>query len=107
MVMGFLIVGVLLLVLKLAEVGAVAAWSWWAVLAPFALAVAWWGLSDKAGLTQRRAMDKMERKKELRRQRNLEALGLTPRRGRPVRPPQSLPSGDSGRRAAKDPTHAE
>ena len=39
--MAFLILGVLLLVLKLAEFGPVAAWAWWVVLAPFGLAAAW------------------------------------------------------------------
>jgi small Trp-rich protein len=37
--MAFLILGILLLTLKLAEFGPVAAWSWWLVLAPFGLAV--------------------------------------------------------------------
>ena len=58
--MAFLILGILLLAMKLAEFGPVAAWSWWLVLAPFGLAVLWWGFSDAIGLTQRRAMDKME-----------------------------------------------
>ena len=58
--MAFMMLGVLLLVLKLAELGPVAAWAWWVVLAPFGLAAAWWGFADAIGLTQRRAMDKME-----------------------------------------------
>ncbi len=41
--MAFLILGILLLALKLAEFGPVATWSWWVVLLPFGLATAWWG----------------------------------------------------------------
>lgn len=84
-IMAFLILGMLLLAMKLAEFGPVAGWSWWIVLAPFALAVAWWTLADSTGLTQRRAMDKMERLKAQRRDRNLDALGMGPRRGGKVR----------------------
>ncbi len=39
--MAFLILGILLLALKLAEFGPVGAWSWWVVLLPFGLATAW------------------------------------------------------------------
>lgn len=105
--MAFLLVGVLLLVLKIAELGAVAAWSWWIVLAPFALAAAWWGLADKLGLTQRRAIERMEQKKAERRQRNLEALGLGPRRDRRARHAKAFPAVDAQRHAAKDPTTAD
>jgi small Trp-rich protein len=83
--MAFLILGVLLLAMKLAEFGPVADWSWWLVLLPFGLAVLWWGFADSIGLTQRRAMEKMEQKKIERRNRNLEALGMGPRHGRKSR----------------------
>jgi small Trp-rich protein len=104
--MAFLILGILLLALKLAELGPVGAWSWWVVLLPFALASAWWAFSDSIGLTQRRAMDKMEEVKAARRNRNLEALGLVPRRDRRERPSR-FPAGDSARRSAKDPSSAD
>ena len=57
--MAFLILGVVLLVMKMAAFGPVAEWSWWIVLAPFGLAVLWWSFSDATGLTKKRAMDKM------------------------------------------------
>jgi small Trp-rich protein len=79
--MAFLILGILLLALKLAEFGPVATWAWWMVLLPFGLATAWWGFVDSIGLTQRRAMAKMEQTKVDRRNRNLQALGLDVRRG--------------------------
>jgi small Trp-rich protein len=74
--MAFLLLGLALLALKFAEIGPVAAWSWWVVIAPFGLAVAWWAYADGTGLTQRRAIAKMEKRKADRRQRDMEALGL-------------------------------
>jgi small Trp-rich protein len=77
--MLFVVVGVLLLAMKLAEFGPVGNWSWWPVLTPFGLAVLWWAWADMTGFTKRRAMDKMEAKKDERRRKNLEALGIDPR----------------------------
>lgn len=100
--MAFLILGILLLALKLTDFGPVATWSWWVVLLPFGLATAWWAFSDSIGLTQRRAMDKMEEVKAERRNRNLEALGLGPRRDRKARRASHFPASDAGKRAAKE-----
>ncbi len=83
--MAFLVLGIVLLGLKLAEFGPVALWSWVWVLAPFGLAIAWWTFADGSGLTKRREMDKMEATKSERRQRNMEALGLGSRRERKAR----------------------
>lgn len=74
--MLFVVVGVLLIVLKLAEIGPSAAWPWWGVLSPFAAAVVWWAWADMSGYTKRRAMDKMDEKKIERRRKALGALGL-------------------------------
>lgn len=68
-------IGVVLLLLKLTAFGPVGEWSWWLVLAPFGLAVLWWLWADSSGLTQKRAMRRMEEKKEARREKALEALG--------------------------------
>lgn len=73
--MAFVILGVLLLLMKVAEFGPVANWSWIIVLAPFACAVVWWAWADASGYTQRRAMDRMDELKETRRQRQIEATG--------------------------------
>jgi small Trp-rich protein len=78
--MVFVVVGLLLLGLKVAEVAPVGAWSWWIVLSPFACAAVWWAWADATGYTKRRAMDRMDAKKEDRRRRNMEALGTGPRR---------------------------
>jgi small Trp-rich protein len=76
------VIGVLLLAAKMAEFGPFADWSWWIVLAPFAIAVVWWRFADGSGLTQKRAMDKMEDRKIQRRERAMDALGLSTRRER-------------------------
>jgi small Trp-rich protein len=78
--MYFLIAGIGLLLLKYLEVGFVASWSWWTVLSPFALAVAWWAWADATGYTKRRQMDKMEQKKQDRINKQRESLGMTRRR---------------------------
>lgn len=87
--MAFLLLGLALLGMKVAEFGPVAAWSWWVVLAPFGLAVLWWAFADGSGLTQRRAIDKMEKRKVDRRQRDMEALGLTTHRDKQIRRAQA------------------
>ena len=74
--MAMVVLGVLLLALKLGEFGPVGHWSWWFVLAPFALAVVWWSWADSSGWTKKREMDKMDDRKRERRQKNLESLGL-------------------------------
>jgi small Trp-rich protein len=78
--MWALAIGVLLLTLKLLEFGPVGAWSWWWVLAPFAVAAAWWSYIDGSGITKRREMDKMEAKKAERKKKSMAALGIKDRR---------------------------
>jgi small Trp-rich protein len=67
--------GMVFLLLKYLEIGPVAAWSWWAVLAPFGLAVLWWKWADASGYTKRRAMEREEKKAQARLDRNRAALG--------------------------------
>ena len=81
--MYLVVLGVLFLAMKLAAFGPVADWSYWAVLAPFGGAVAWWTYADKTGRTQRQAMDKMEARKDARRRKNLDALGMGDKGRRP------------------------
>ena len=81
--MYFLLVGVIALALRFFEVAPVAGWSWFIVLAPFALAVAWWAWADSSGYTKRREMDKMAKRKEERIEKQRVAMGmLDPRRRR-------------------------
>ena len=110
--MPMVIIGVLLLAAKLAEVGPTADWSWWIVLAPFAIAVLWWHFADTTGLTQKRAMDKMEQRRIQRRERSMEALGLNTTRERQVtraRQDRARRNSEDGKKpsVSADPTRAD
>jgi small Trp-rich protein len=74
--MLFLVVGVVLLVLKWAELGPVAQWDWWWVLSPFALAAIWWWIADATGYTRRKAEQRDEDRKLDRLNKSRRALGL-------------------------------
>ncbi len=73
--MWLVAVGVLTVLLKLLGVAPVADWGWWMVLIPFGLAVVWWAWADSSGLTQRKAMQRMEERKAARREKNIVAMG--------------------------------
>ena len=91
--MVMIVIGLLLLVAKLADFGPTAGWPWWAVAVPFGAAVLWWQFADSTGLTQRREMQKMDERKAKRRDRALEALGLGTRRpGQVKRAPEEARS---------------
>ena len=89
--MLFVIIGVLLIVLNLAGVGPFGSWNWelfgdlWKFCVPFLFAVLWWMWTDKSGLDKRREMEKMEARKEARREENLTALGMNVRSRRKAR----------------------
>lgn len=80
--MHALLLGVLLILLKFLEIGPVATWSWWWVLSPFSLAAAWWAWADATGYTKRKAMEKMDQRKQDRINKHKEALGIKARRPR-------------------------
>lgn len=80
--MYMLVLGIVLVLLKYAEMGPVAAWSWWWTLAPFALAALWWAWADATGYTKRRAIEKMDLRKKNRVDKHKEALGIRPRKPR-------------------------
>jgi small Trp-rich protein len=89
--MAFVVVGLILLALKLAEIGPAGSWPWWAVLAPFGLAAAWWAVSDAFGLTQKRAMRKAEERTRARREKAVRDLGLgVDRTRRPAAPAEPV-----------------
>ena len=73
--MFFIIIGVLGLALKLIGFGPVENLSWLWVLSPFGMAVGWWAWSDSSGRTTRLAMDRLDQRKEARRQKQMAALG--------------------------------
>jgi small Trp-rich protein len=80
--MWFIVVGVLLLLMKVAEVGPGADLSWWWVLAPFGLAVIWWEFADKTGYTQRKAMDRLDERQKARREEAMNKIGTSEKQRR-------------------------
>jgi small Trp-rich protein len=76
--MWFLILGLVGLGLKYFEVGYVGTLSWWIVLIPFALAVAWWSWADSSGYTKRKVVERENERRQERidRQRQRSNLGL-------------------------------
>lgn len=80
--MYFLGLGIVLLAMKYLEIGPVAMWSWWWVLSPFALAVAWWAWADASGYTKRKAMDREDERRKARVDKNKAAIGTLPNKNR-------------------------
>ena len=78
--MAFVVIGLLLIGLKYFEVAPVATLPWLWVLSPFALAVVWWAWSDKSGRTSRKAMERLDDRKEKRREEAMTKLGIDPKR---------------------------
>jgi small Trp-rich protein len=90
--MPMVIVGVLLLAAWFFEIGPVGTWPWWVLPIPFGMAMVWWSFADNTGLTKKRAMQKMEDRKQQRRDQAMTALGLGTRRGGSA-PPRKDPGG--------------
>ena len=78
--MWFLGLGLLAVALKVLEIGVVATWSWWVVLAPFGLAVAWWAWADASGYTKRKVMEKENARRQERIDRQRSRLGTLRRK---------------------------
>ncbi len=74
--MLFLLAGIVLLALKYLEIDPVAAWSWYAVLSPFGLAVLWWTWADWSGYTKRKAVERENARRQARIDKSREQLGL-------------------------------
>jgi len=80
--MYLLVLGIVLLLLKYLEIGPVALWSWWIVLTPFALAVAWWAWADYSGYTKRKAVEAEDARKKRRIDKHRDNMGLPPKKPR-------------------------
>ncbi len=80
--MLFVLVGIALIVCNFAGWGPMAHWTWdfggdlWKFSLPFILAAAWWAWADASGLSKRKAMIRDAERKQDRRDRNIEAMGL-------------------------------
>ena len=75
-----LVLGILLILLKYLEVSPVVNWTWWWVLSPLALTAAWWAWADASGYSKRKAMEKMDQRKQDRINRAKESMGRGERR---------------------------
>lgn len=78
--MYFLGLGIILLLMKYLDIDPVMGWSWWIVLAPFALAVAWWSWADASGYTRRKAMEREDKRRLDRINKQRDAMGLKKKR---------------------------
>jgi len=74
--MWFLMLGLLGVALKYFEIGFVATLSWWIVLIPFALAMAWWAWADASGYTKRKVVEKENQRRQDRIDRQRSNLGM-------------------------------
>lgn len=74
--MWFLLLGLLAVALKYFEVGFVAQWSWWVVLIPFGLAMAWWAWADASGYTKRKVVERENERRQARIDRQRSQMGL-------------------------------
>ena len=72
--MWFLVIGLILGGLKLAEGPVVGNWPWWLVLTPFGITVLWWIFADASGLTARRDQQRWLDRREKRRRENVAKL---------------------------------
>ncbi len=72
--------GIILLALKYLEIGPVALWDWWWVLSPFAAAAIWWAWADYSGYTKRKVVEKENKRRQARIDKNRENLGIRKRR---------------------------
>lgn len=73
-------IALLLTVLKLADIGPVAGWSWWVILAVYGATAAWWAWADLSGYTKRRSVEKIDARRRKRIDRQKEAMGIRKRR---------------------------
>lgn len=72
--MWLLVIGLILVGLKVAEVSPVVGWPWWVVLLPFGATVLWWVFADATGLTARREQERWQDRRERRRRETVEKL---------------------------------
>ena len=75
-----LVLGILLILLKYLEVSPVVNWTWWWVLSPLAVTAASWAWADASGYSKRKAMEKMDQRKQDRINRAKESMGRGERR---------------------------
>jgi small Trp-rich protein len=72
--------GLIFMVMKYMEFGPVAQWDWWIVLSPLGAAVVWWAWADWSGYTKRKAVEKEEKFRKNRIDKQREKLGIGAKR---------------------------
>ena len=72
--MYLLIVAVILTVLKYMEIDPVASWSWWVIIGIYAATAVWWQVADATGYSKRKSMEREEKIRQDRLQRNSDRL---------------------------------
>lgn len=77
LLMYLLGLSLILLAMKYFAIGPVAQWPWWWIAVPFGLTAAWWAWADWSGYTKRKMMERENRKKAERIERDKQRLGLT------------------------------
>lgn len=78
--MWMLLIALLLTLLRFLEIGPLAALSWWWLLVPYGITVAWWSFADATGLTKRRAAERDEARRLSRIERQKQVLSPRKRR---------------------------
>lgn len=61
--------------LDVVDVAGISALSWWWILGGFVLSAAWFSYADRSGLTSRKAMERIDQRKQERMQKQRELLG--------------------------------
>lgn len=66
--------------LEVSDVAGISEMSWWWVLGGFALSAAWFAYADKSGLTRRKVLERIAKRKQKRLDKQRELLGSRRRR---------------------------
>jgi small Trp-rich protein len=86
--MYFVVIGILIILANLLGIGPMANWTWnitgdlWKFCVPFVFAAIWWAWADATGYYKRREMEKMDAKRQSRREEQMVALGTDRRTNR-------------------------
>ncbi len=72
--MYLLIVAVILTILKYMEIDPVASWDWWIIIGVYAVTAVWWQVADATGYSKRKSMEREEKIRQDRLQRNSDRL---------------------------------
>ena len=72
--MYLLAVAVIMTILKWQNINPVAEWSWWVIIGVYAATAVWWTVADSTGFTKRKAIEREDKVKNARTERQRDAL---------------------------------